>query len=312
MIGLRSVATIALSWSLAAGAAATGLDEAVETMLSARESPARLEQAIRKARELGATDQAVLEARFLFHVDRREEAKLVAMLPEMLERASRFKLAESEIFAVEEDWLAVLEYVKALAALEKDDLDGFKKHITEAFWLSPGQGAAFAPHIERVRMKEAMKKVRVDDRLPLADLNGARVTLGGLRGDSKAMLLHFFSPWSRECEDSIDDLRAVADELAKHDLPVIGVVGEAGGPMVDDTLELLGSLDRPAPGKWVVDHPESPLSRLLRVTSAPTMVLVDDGGRVLFNGHPSDDRLWEKLSRLAPGLDRPAGGGPGS
>jgi hypothetical protein len=309
----RSVAAIAiaLACSLPTGALASQLDEAVETMLSERESPAKLEQAIAAARKLGASDQSIIEARFLFHVDRREDDELAAMLPAMLGQAGRFKLADSEIFAVEEDWLAVVEYVKSLAALEKKDLEGFKKHITEAFWLSPGQAAAFAPHIERVRLDQAMKKVTVDQDLPLSDLNGKKTRLAELRGDAKAMLLHFFSPWSRECEDSIDDLRAVHAELLKHRIPLIGIVGGDGGPVVADTAEFLASLPKPAPGAWLADHPESPLGRLLRVTSAPTMVLVDDTGKVLFNGHPADPGLWQALSRLAPGLVRPATGDAG-
>lgn len=282
------------------------LDEAVGNMLAIRESDVQLEAAIKKARGLGAGDQAVLEARFLFHVDRREDDKLVAMLPRMLEQAGRFRLEDSEIFAFEEDWLAVLEYVKALAALDKGDTAAFKKHITEAFWLSPGQGAAFAPHIERVRLEEAMKRVKVDTGLELADLSGQATSLKALAGESKAVLLHFFSPWSRECEDSIDDLRAVTGELSKHGIPVIGIIGEGGDEAVADTTELLSSLDEPAPGAWLADHPEKPLHRLLRIRSAPTMTLVSSSGKVLFNGHPSDDDLWRELVKIAPECARPA------
>jgi hypothetical protein len=35
------------------------------------------------------------------------------------------------------------------------------------------------------------------------------------------------------------------------------------------------------------------------------MVLVSPEGRVLFNGHPSEDRLWETLSGIAPDIVRP-------
>ncbi|MCH7228994.1 TlpA family protein disulfide reductase [Haloferula sp. A504] len=304
------IAAAVLATSLIASAepetGSTPLDEAVETMLSVRESDARLEEAIADARKLGAGTQAVIEARFLYHVDRREDAQLAAMLPAMLEQADRFRIEESRIFAFEEDWLAVVEYVKAIAALEKGDRAGFKKHITEAFWLSPRQGAAFAPHIERVRLTEAMKRIRVDFELGLTDLNGRPASLGQLRGESKAVLLHFFSPWSRECEEGLDDLRSVAGELGKHGIPVIGIVGEGGAEAVAETSDLLATLKEPAPGAWLVDHPENPLARLLRIQSAPTMILVDKSGRVLFNGHPSDEQLWKDLSEIAPGCKRPA------
>ena len=312
MMPLRFLATTLGALLLGAGPLAAeedaGLDEAIETMLSVRESDRKLEEAIEKARSLGARDQAILEARFLYHVDRREDGKLAALLPQMIEQGERFEIADSEIFAFKEDWLAVLEYVKAVAALEKGDRDAFKEHITDAFWLSPRQGTAFAPYIERVRTDEAMKRVRVDRDLELKDLSGRSTTLKALAGDSEAVLLHFFSPWSRECEESIDDLRAVTAELAKHKIPVIGIVGEGGEEAVADTVGLLESLEEPAPGAWLVDHPKKPLSRLLRIQSAPTMILVDAAGKVRFNGHPSDDRLWKELSDIAPGSSQPAVG----
>ncbi len=316
MIALRSAALVVCACLLSASPlvadpSATALDEAVDAMLSVRESPEKLDQAIEAARKLGAGDQAVLEARFLFHVDRHEDGKLADLLPEMIEQSERFELADSRIFAVEEDWQAVVEYVKSIAALEKGDRAAFKKHITEAFWLSPRQGAAFAPHIERLRLADAMKKVRIDGTLELRDLGDRTTTLDALRGKAPALLLHFFSPWSRECEESIGDLRAVTAELAEHGLPVVGIVGEGDEETVAETRGMLGALDKPAPGTWVVDHPEEPLARSLRIQSAPTMILVDEEGRVLFNGHPSEEGLWDELSKIAPGCSRPAIGGDG-
>ncbi|BCX49144.1 alkylhydroperoxide reductase/thiol protein [Haloferula helveola] len=278
---------------------------AVEEMLSTRESAEALEAAITKARELGATEQAILEARFLFHVDRREDAELAAMAPGMLAQRDKFRLSESQIFAVKEDWLAVVEYVQAIAALQKDDREGFKKHITEAFWLSPRQGAAFAPHIERLRLKDAMAKARVDFNLPLPDLAGRPTSIGQLAGDNKAVLLHFFSPWSRECEESMADLRAVAKELAKHGIALVSIVGEPGPEALTDTNAILGALSEPAPGAWVADHADKPLSRLLRIESAPSMVLVEADGKIRFNGHPADDELWKELRKIAPECRQP-------
>jgi hypothetical protein len=56
----------------------------------------------------------------------------------------------------------------------------------------------------------------------------------------------------------------------------------------------------------LIDREKDTLSRLLRIQSVPAMVLVSAEGKVLFNGHPSEDHLWEALSKLAPGAKRPA------
>lgn len=280
---------------------------ALENMLSERGDTATFDAAAKKAREAGVSEQAILEATFLYHVDRRDDTKLAAMLPEFLKRKDSFKIEESEIFGVREDWLAVIEYVEAIAALQKNDKDGFKKHITEAFWLSPRQGAAFAPHIDRLRMDEAMAAVKVDFSGKFASINGGEpVALSSLMEKKKGMLFHFWSPWSRECEESMPDFKVTALELQKQNIAVVSIMADAEPEAVKDAKRIAGTLGAKPPGAWLIDREKDTLSRLLRIQSVPAMVLVSAEGKVLFNGHPSEDHLWEALSKLAPGAKRPA------
>ncbi|MGB1129191.1 MAG: hypothetical protein ACPG4K_04005 [Haloferula sp.] len=301
-------AAMLIGGSLAAQESTTGtagLEDALQQMLSERESPEKLANAIKAARQLGGTEQAVLEARFLYHVDLREDAKLVELLPELEKQAKKFRLQDSEIFAVEEDWLAVLEYVRALSALQKNDKPGFKEHITEAFWLSPQQGAAFAPHIERLRLEEHMQMVKVDFSLALRDFHGTSVPLQRLSDGKKAILLHFFSPWSRECEESLPDFAASAGNLEDSGIAVVSIISEALPEAIADTTEVLAA-NPGIKGAWLIDDEATPLSRTLRIQSAPTMVLVELDGSVRFNGHPSDDGLWKSIKEIAPDFVRPA------
>jgi hypothetical protein len=280
---------------------------ALERMLSERGTSADFETAVKKAREQGVSDQAILEATFLYHVDRREDDKLAAMMPEFLKRKETFKLDESEIFAVREDWLAVVEYVQAIAALKKDDRDGFKKHITEAFWLSPRQGSAFAPHIDRLRLDESMSKIKVDPAARLEPLfGGDAVQLSTLLKDRKALLFHFWSPWSRECEDSMPDFKTTVLELQKNGIAVASLNFETTPEALVDAKRIATTLGTPAPGAWLIDREKDSLHRMLRIQSVPSMVLVSPEGRVIFNGHPSEDRLWEALAAMAPDIKRPA------
>lgn len=289
-----------------AAAAEPPLREAVDLMLSVRDSPEKLDEAIKAARALGASEQAALEARFLFHVDRHEDEAIAALAPEFVKRRSSFRLEDSEIFGVEEDWLAVIEYVLAIQALQKDDRDGFKRHITEAFWLSPKQGAAFAPHIDRLRLEEAMKSVRVDFAREHEALDGKSVRLADILGERKAILLHFFSPWSRECEESLPDFATTSKALEAADISVVTLVGESSTAVKEETRALLAASNTPPPGAWLLDDRTSPLSRTLRIQSAPTMVLVSRDGAVLFHGHPSDQTLWDAVTTIAPAFHRPA------
>jgi hypothetical protein len=290
-----------------AGAGATPREAALERLLSERESPELLEAAAAAARKAGVSEQAVLEARFLYHVDRREDDAIAALLPEFMKRRDAFRLEESEIFSVREDWLAVTEYVQAIAALKKDDKEAFKKHITEAFWLSPRQGAAFAPHIDRLRLEEAMKSVRIDSTTRLDQLaGGGTAPLASPDDKHKAVLLHFWSPWSRECEAFMPDFVATAVSFMDSGIRVVSILPEDSPKVVNDARELLKPLGAKPPGAWLIDRKKDPLSRRLRVQSVPSMVLLDTEGRVLFNGHPADESFWNSLLRVDPSIKRPS------
>ena len=281
-------------------------EEAVEQLLSERESPEAMQKAIAAARALNVSEQAILEARFLFHVDRAEDNQIAALLPEFLAYKDRFKLADSEIFASEDDWLAVTEYVQALAALGKGDKEGFKRHISEAFWLSPRQGAAFAPHIERIRLMEAMEAVRIDFGNPYIDtLGGDPVSLGAILGERKGLLLHFWSPWSRECEATLADFLITADHLVSKDVAVASILPETSEKVIAAAKAMLQGTGEKIPGAWIVDTKKDPLNVRLKVETVPVVVLISPDGKVLFNGHPTDDEFWSALEKINPGIMRP-------
>jgi hypothetical protein len=282
-------------------------EAALENLLSERSSPKAFEKAVTTARQTGVAEQAILEARFLYHVDREDDSAIAAMLPEFLKRRDSFEPADSAIFALTDDWLAVVEYVSALAALEKNDRAAFKKHITEAFWLSPGQAAAFAPKIERVRLEEAMREVRVDLTIAPAPLVGdspAR-SLANLLEDRKALLIHFWSPWSRECDAAMPDFITTAAMLERHHIAVLSLLPDQPPKLRDDALAMIRPhLAKPC-GSWALDANSHSLARLFRVRNLPSMVLVSTTGSVLFNGDPSDPRLWNALDQLSPEIKRP-------
>ena len=279
---------------------------ALDELFSERGDLPAFEAALAKARAAGASPQALLEARFLYHVDRHEDARIAALLPEFIEREKSFKVEDSEIFAVAEDWLAVVEYVRAIDALQRDDRDAFKHHITEAFWLSPRQGAAFAPHIERLRLAETLAKVRVAPTRTFTGIDGRSVPVLPVDGQPAAVLFHFWSPFSRECEATLDDFATTAAALGKSGVRVITLVVD-GAPSLGETRELLqqGGFAEP-PGHWAVDPAEPPLSRQLRVQSVPTFVVLGIDGKALAHGHPSEDSVWRALEKINPAIERPA------
>ncbi len=290
----------------AADAAAVSREGAIDKLMSERESPEAFQKAIADARACGVNEQSILEARFLYHVDRREDAAVAAMLPEFLKRQQDFKIEDSSIFAIKDDWLAVIEYVQAIAALEKNDNAAFKRHITEAFWLSPRQSSAFAPHVERLRLQEAMRSVKIDFNTrfkPMA--SGDAIALDALIAGKKALLLHFWSPASPECAASMPDFAATAAALTEKGVAVLSLLPDDSVRRLDDARRMIKPLGAKAPGAWAIDSSEKSLGRELRVQDLPTMVLVSPEGKVLFNGDPADERFWNALGTIDAGITRP-------
>lgn len=281
-------------------------EDAIEQLLSERESLAALEKAVDAARALDVPEQVILEARFLFHVDRAEDPEIAALLPEFKKQGEKFNLVDSEIFASEDDWLAVTQYVYAIDAMQKGKKDAFKRHITEAFWLSPKQGAAFAPHIERMRLMDAMKAVKVDfERKYRNVLDETEVSLGAIIGEKKALLLHFWSPWSRECEATLMDFFLTAEHLNAQGIAVASVLPETSEKVRGDARKMLAETERKVPGQWIVDTRKAPVSHKLKVQSVPIVVLLSVDGKVLFNGHPTDEKFWKTLEAVNPKILRP-------
>lgn len=279
---------------------------ALDNLLSERDSDKELQTVIEAARKNGISEQAILEARFLFHIDRREDDAIAAMLPEFLKQRDAFKLSDSAIFGVKEDWLAVIEYVQAIAALRKGDKDAFKSHILEAFWLSPRQASAFAPQIDRLRLEEAMSRVRIDFESRFTPLDGGdAVVLKTLMKDRKALILHFWSPANRECTDTIPDFAATAEALGQKGVAMVSLMTDETPEILADARKIIQPLGGKAPGAWLLDSKDKPLARELHIQSMPAFVLVSNEGRVLFNGEPSDDALWEALMKVDAGIVRP-------
>jgi hypothetical protein len=281
-------------------------EAALEKLLGERGSPTAFDAAIASAHDHGVAEQAVLEARFLYHVDRHEDAAIAAMLPAFLQQRDAFKPEESAIFGVKEDWLAVVEYVQALAALGQGDKDSFKKHITEAFWLSPRQAAAFAPHIERMRLDDCMRALKLDFSIKLTPLvAGEPVALQHLIAEKKSLLLHFWSPRSRECEASLPDFLATATTLTANNIAVASILPGDAPALLTEARDMIHAPKDHPPGAWLIDPKEKSLARELRIQNLPAMVLVSPEGKILFNGDPTEPEFWDALLKIDASIKRP-------
>ena len=77
-----------------APAGAVGINQrevALDNLLSERRSIDELDKVIAEARTSGISEQSILEARFLYHVDHQQDEAIAAMLPDFLKQQEKFK-----------------------------------------------------------------------------------------------------------------------------------------------------------------------------------------------------------------------------
>lgn len=274
-------------------------EAAMDVLFSIPETPDALEAAVAEAKKQGVPEQTILEARFLYHVEHKSDQGIIDLLPIWEKQTNQFSLDQSEIFATKEDFLAVVEFARALKSLQEDKRDDFKKHITEALWLSPSQASAFTPYIESLRLSEHIKKTQIDLAQEVPDLHsGKMLSLKNALASNRALLLHFWSPWSPDCETSINDLSAITDTLAKEKVALASLLIDGRTEILTEAKEFLKGQEHPLPGPQLLDRTKNSLASQLRVTDMPTLVLLSPEGKILFHGKPTSPQLLEKISAL--------------
>lgn len=281
-------------------------EKLLEALLNAPDR-ASLDQAIKNGKAAGLPDQLFLEARFVFLVNEDNRGALATLSTELEAHLPKFSPDDTMLFAVKEDFASIVQYTKALAALQDNDTTLFKKHITEAFWLAPSHATQFAPLIDDIRINEAMKKITLDLNLKFEDqrLKGESKSLKAIAGGSPAFLIHFWSPWASQAMAIMDEFLIISDSLIKNNIPVASILLSSTTEARRAADDFLTKEKRGNIGHWLVDTEKFSLGSLMRVSSFPTVVLVSNKGEILFNGDPADRRLWELLTAINPEISEP-------
>ena len=281
-------------------------EKLLEALLNAPDR-ASLDQAIKNGKAAGLPDQLFLEARFVFLVNEDNRGALATLSTELEAHLPKFSPDDTMLFAVKEDFASIVQYTKALAALQDNDTTLFKKHITEAFWLAPSHATQFAPLIDDMRINEAMKKITLDLNLKFEDqrLKGESKSLKAIAGGSPAFLIHFWSPWASQAAAIMDEFLIISDSLIKNNIPVASILLSSTTEARRAGDDFLTKEKRGNIGHWLVDTEKFSLGSLMRVSSFPTVVLVSNKGEILFNGDPADRRLWELLTAINPEISEP-------
>ena len=281
-------------------------EKILEALLNAPDRTS-LDQAIKAGKAAGLPDQLFLEARFVFLVNEDDRVALATLSSELEAHLPKFSPDDTMLFAVKEDFASIVQYTKALAALQNNDTTLFKKHITEAFWLAPSHATQFAPLIDDIRINEAMKKITLDLNLKFEDqrLKGESKSLKAIAGGSPAFLIHFWSPWASQAMAIMDEFQIISGSLIKNNIPVASILLSSTTEARRAGDDLVARKKQGNTAHWLVDTEKFSLGSLMRVSSFPTVVLVSNKGKILFNGDPANRRLWEILTAINPEITEP-------
>ncbi len=255
----------------------------------------------------GLPEQTLIEARFLYLVDEGDQKSLAAYAPVLQKQLANFSVDDSTIFSVREDFESIVEYALALDALQKNNDELFKKHITEAFWHSPAQAGLFEPLITEARLKKAMQQITLDlsDPFENQEKGGTTTSLKNIIGDAPAILLHFWTPWIQQSIEGMSAYSSTSKTLSDHGLPSTSILLTGTSDSRKDADAFLASTRGSIPGHWMIDREKQSLVSTFRIQNFPVVALVSKEGKVLFNGNPGDPVLWTELGKINPAIKQP-------
>jgi thiol-disulfide isomerase/thioredoxin len=258
--------------------------------------------AAKEASKAGVPRQQILEAKLIWGLRKQDAEWLMKILPELKVLAENFDPAQSAGIKSADDIRAFIEFTQGMDAKAKKDEAGYKKHMQEAFWLSPSQAPVFAQAIETDRREAKMATMKLDLQLALVTSAGEATTLADQLVGKKAILLDFWASWCGPCMKLMPELKKKAELLGKHGIVVAGMnKDDEKAESVAEKVRTEQDIEFP----WLIEPMERPYSKLLEIDSIPRMILVAPDGKVLFNGHPQDPGLWTALQKLDPEIKAP-------
>ena len=276
--------------------------EMLQNLFNPENSVEKMGQLLEAAAKAGMSEQVLLEAQLVWGLRRGDIGMLTTLLPELEALARRFDPRQSAGIPSVEELQGLIHYVKAMAARQQGDMEGFKKHITEAFWQNPTSAQMFAQAVESMKREKKMETMKLDLEVVLTSSEGEATTLKDQLAGNKALLLDFWASWCGPCIALMPELRKKGEQLSKHGVVVVAMNTDSqNAEAVADKVRREKDMTLP----WLVEPEDRPYSTVLEIKSIPAMVLVTPDGKVLFFGHPQSPDLWQALKKIDPSIEGP-------
>ncbi len=279
-------------------------DQFTDALMTYSGEPEGLPPLIEAGRKAGVPEQTIREALYAYFLESRDESGLASLAESFLAARDYYKESDSELFSHKDDWLGAVAFLQAIKKRRAGDLKGFEDGVKTAFWLSPKQAAEFAPCIEKHQTRLALQQLTVSPDFRLAAPSGKHVSFKQWRKGAKAVIFHFWSPWSMECAHSLPDYKTTKKALKDRGFKIVSVVVQPTQKLRAELPAFLRRMNL-SPEDLYYDNLDNSLSGQLRILNLPSVALVTTKGQILFCGAPQDPEFWEQLHLLDPEFLRP-------
>lgn len=271
-------------------------EDAVAKLFGPVERAVEFEEYAARAAVARVPEQTIAEARLAYGIRTRTlDARLEETVRQLhaLCETHQWRKEDSRVCNTDAEAEGVLFFARALFAGRDGNEAEYARCMKEAFWLNPSAGPVLAGELRVHREAADLLNLRVPMHKTLKTSAGEPKTLDDYMTGRNALLLVFWTGGNDLSGDLLDTLTATAARLDRQKIGVVGV----------NVQDLRGSaeLERKRHDfkvPWLVDSPDRPLSRLLRVADTPRAVLVDPSGHVRYHGFPRAAALDSALREL--------------
>ena len=247
-----------------------------------------LNSLVQEAIKSGISEQNILEAKFIHFVDNNDDKGLAELSTSLESYSDKFSPQTSEIFTQKSDWLSIVHYTKAVAALQNNEKESFKKHITEAFWLSPEQGPVFAQYITQMRQKEIIKSFVLNKNITLNFQNeDASAPLQEVIKEGHEVLLHF---WSPETPNAEEDLTALKQQTSDKKRTTLSILIGANADTIHLANKTIKIVAEDKDHLFMLESKSTPLSAQLNIPNLPFQVLISPEGKIISFGETTEKK----------------------
>lgn len=248
-------------------------------------------QLLNQAKKEKFSTQTLFEAEFIYTIDLNNLAEIGKLAEKYnLEQLKKeFNQIRSVIFSSKDEYRSVVLFIHAVKSFLNEEDAAFKAQIKEAFWLSPEQAPTFANLITKAKVRELKKNYRLPQNLKFHLQNTKKEIThwGSIIPNQQAILLYCYSPWNDMSFQTADEVKDIHKKCSINNIAHIQHKIETADDAIPENTLYIKDVGSSNAHIWTTETFKFSLLEQLKITQIPTLILIDNSGKILFHGNNS-------------------------